>query len=81
MKKMFEKLPPREKTWKPIASSTGGETRSTDQDTLTRRKTMENHRFARIVPILLLTFIPIASPAISQEKRVEINPFFGYSFS
>ncbi|MGH9323188.1 MAG: outer membrane beta-barrel protein [Vicinamibacteria bacterium] len=42
---------------------------------------MENHRFARIVPILLLTFIPIASPAISQEKRVEINPFFGYSFS
>ena len=35
----------------------------------------------RIVSITLLTFIAIAAPAFSQEKRVEINPFFGYTFS
>ena len=34
-----------------------------------------------IVSIVLLTFIAMAAPAFSQEKRLEINPFFGYSFS
>jgi hypothetical protein len=34
-----------------------------------------------IVSTVLLTFIAMAAPAFSQEKRVEINPFFGYTFS
>ncbi len=41
---------------------------------------MKNCSIARIVAPLLLTFVG-AAPALSQDKRVEINPFFGYSFS
>ena len=29
----------------------------------------------RIVSIILLTSIAFAAPAVSQDKRVEINPF------
>jgi len=35
----------------------------------------------RIVPVIALTIVAIAAPTFSQEKRVEINPFFGYTFS
>jgi hypothetical protein len=41
---------------------------------------LKNCSFARIVATLLLTFVA-AAPALAQDKRVEINPFFGYSFS
>jgi hypothetical protein len=42
---------------------------------------MKKSQFLGIVSVTLLTFSAIAAPAFSQEKRVEINPFFGYSFS
>jgi hypothetical protein len=35
----------------------------------------------RIVPVIALTLVAIAAPTFPQEKRVEINPFFGYTFS
>jgi len=42
---------------------------------------MKKSQFLGIVSVTLLAFLAIASPGFSQDKRVEINPFFGYSFS
>jgi len=42
---------------------------------------MKTSQFLGIVSVTLFTFLAIALPGFSQDKRVEINPFFGYSFS
>lgn len=42
---------------------------------------MKKSQFLGIVSVTYLTFLAMASPGFSQDKRVEINPFFGYSFS
>ena len=42
---------------------------------------MNKSQFLAIVSLTQLTFLAMASPSFSQDKRVEINPFFGYSFS
>ncbi len=41
---------------------------------------MKRCTLARNAASLLLTFV-VAAPALAQDKRVEVNPFFGYSFS
>jgi hypothetical protein len=35
----------------------------------------------RVVPSIFVTILAMAAPGFSQDQRVEINPFFGYSFS
>lgn len=42
---------------------------------------MKKHATKRIVPALMLTFLAMVTPGFSQDPRIEINPFFGYSFS
>jgi len=42
---------------------------------------MKKCMLQRIVPVTLLTFLTMAAPGFSQEQRVEINPFFGYTAS
>jgi hypothetical protein len=42
---------------------------------------MKNHMLHGIIPVTLITFLAMAAPGFSQDQRVEINPFFGYSFS
>jgi len=42
---------------------------------------MRNNGFVRNGFVLAFSILAIAAAASAQEKRVEINPFFGYSFS
>lgn len=42
---------------------------------------MKASRFAGSSPILALSFLAFAASAFAQEKKVEINPFFGYTLS
>jgi len=42
---------------------------------------MKNRTLVRSISILTLSFFAIAASSFAQEKRVEINPFFGYTFS
>jgi len=42
---------------------------------------MKKHTLRTIVPLILITFLTMATPGFSQDQRVEINPFFGYSAS
>jgi hypothetical protein len=42
---------------------------------------MGKNRFVGKVLVLAFSILAIAAAASAQEKRVEINPFFGYSFS
>jgi hypothetical protein len=42
---------------------------------------MKTRTFRRSSSILVLSILAVAASAVAQEKRVEINPFFGYSFS
>ncbi len=42
---------------------------------------MKIRRFAGSSPFLVLSFLAFAASALAQEKRVEINPFFGYTLS
>lgn len=42
---------------------------------------MSNKRFVRNGLVFAFSILAIAAAASAQEKRVEINPFFGYSFS
>jgi hypothetical protein len=42
---------------------------------------MKNKTSVRSISILTFVFFAIAASSFAQEKRVEINPFFGYTFS
>lgn len=42
---------------------------------------MKTRRFARSSPILAFSFLVFAASAFAQDKRIEINPFFGYTLS
>ncbi|MGH9463986.1 MAG: hypothetical protein ACRD1X_22525 [Vicinamibacteria bacterium] len=42
---------------------------------------MRESRLTRRVSILTLSVLAIAASSFAQDRRVEINPFFGYSFS
>ena len=42
---------------------------------------MKTSRFTTSSAILALSFLAFAGPSLAQEKRVEINPFFGYTLS
>jgi hypothetical protein len=42
---------------------------------------MKTPTFRRSSSILVLSILTAAASALAQDKRVEINPFFGYSFS
>jgi hypothetical protein len=42
---------------------------------------MKTSRFTRSSTAVVLSFFAFATSSFAQEKRVEINPFFGYSFS
>jgi hypothetical protein len=59
----------------------GGETRSTIQYENCGERIMKKNTLLRVASITLLTFLVVAAPAFSQTSRVEINPFFGYTFS
>jgi hypothetical protein len=42
---------------------------------------MKKYKFHGIVACTLIAFLAMSAPGFSQDQRVEINPFFGYSFS
>jgi opacity protein-like surface antigen len=42
---------------------------------------MKKYELSGIVAFTLIAFLAMAAPGFSQDHRVEINPFFGYSFS
>jgi hypothetical protein len=42
---------------------------------------VKSYKFHAVVVFALTAFVGMAAPGLSQDQRVEINPFFGYSFS
>jgi hypothetical protein len=54
---------------------------STKANAQTGGTDMKKSSLHTIVGVMLIALLASAAPAFSQDKRVEINPFFGYSFS
>jgi hypothetical protein len=57
-----------------------GSSRRRSSTSKKRKVFVTQDELPRIVPFTLIAFFAMASLAFSQDQRVDINPFFGYTF-